>query len=251
MTQALASIDERTTTPARVALRWVEFAVLFVGAPLPFVLGWLPMRWLMPALLGFAAVCLAVLLMDRRFERRRLWHMAGLRRELPRIGVLFTVGVPAMAGLLAVLIGLRERGLIAMHENVQWFALPRQQPVLWWAIMFGYPLVSVYPQELIYRAFLFHRYRAILPTPTARVLAGAVVFGWVHIVFMSADPVTGLPVALCVLGGVLFGWSYERGRSLAAAWLEHGLYGCAVFTLGLGWLFYGGSVRAAAEAVGP
>jgi len=63
--------------------------------------------------------------------------------------------------------------------------------------------------------------------------------------------VTGLPVALCVLGGVLFGWSYERGRSLAAAWLEHGLYGCAVFTLGLGWLFYGGSVRAAAEAVGP
>lgn len=235
-----------TPEPAAVRVaRWVEFLVIFVGAPLPFVLGWVPMRWMMPALLLFALGCLAVLTLDKTFERRRLWHFAGLRQELWRMLGLFAIGVLGMAGLLAVLVALRERQLIAMHENVRWLALPMREPVLWLAIMVGYPLVSVYPQEVIYRAFLFHPYRTILPTPMARITASAAVFGWVHIVFMGGDAVTGLPVALCVLGGVLFGISYERGRSLAAAWFEHAIYGCAVFTLGLGWLFYGGSVPAA------
>jgi len=58
MTQALASIDERTTTPTRAALRWAELLILFVGAPLPFVLGYIPMRWLMATLLLFGLATL-------------------------------------------------------------------------------------------------------------------------------------------------------------------------------------------------
>lgn len=250
MTQALASIDERTTTPTRVALRWAELLILFVGAPLPFVLGYVPMRWLMATLLLFGLATLVYLLMDPGFERRALWNWRGLWREAKRVGLLFALGMALLAGLMAALTALRAAGVIDLHENVQWFALIRRNPALWAMIMIGYPIVSVYPQELIYRAFLFRRYRAILPTPATRVVASALLFGWVHVVFATADPATWLPVGLCTLGGLLFGYSYERGHSLAAAWLEHALYGCFVFTIGLGWLFYGGSVRAATQAAG-
>ncbi len=229
--------------PQRSATRWVEFFLLFVVAPLPFLVERSLMRWLMPTLLVFALLSLVYLVRHPKFDRRRLWSFTRLWREVPRIIGLFAIGVAALAGLLAGLILLREAGVIALHENVRWFALPRREPTLWAAIMLGYPIVSVYPQELIYRAFLFHRYRGILTTPRLRIAASAAVFGWVHVVFVSNGPATWLPVGLCVIGGALFAWTYERRGSLAAAWFEHAIYGCAVFTLGLGWLFYGGSVR--------
>ncbi len=250
MTEALAPIDERTTTPARAALRWAEFMIVFVGAPLPFVLGYVSMSWMMPTLLVFGLATLIYLLLDPGYDRRALWHWRGLWREAKRVGGLFLLGMALLAGLMAVLVGLRAAGLINLHENVRWFALPRRNAALWATIMLGYPIVSVYPQELIYRAFLFRRYRGILTTAVTRITASALVFGWVHVVFATADPTTWLPVGLCMLGGLLFGYSYERGKSLAAAWLEHALYGCFVFTIGLGWLFYGGSVREAAQAAG-
>ena len=39
-------------------------------------------------------------------------------------------------------------------------SLPRERPVFWGAIMVLYPLLSVWPQEVIFRRFLFYRYAA-------------------------------------------------------------------------------------------
>ena len=37
----------------------------------------------------------------------------------------------------------------------------------------------------------------------------------------------------------MFATTYQRYRSLALVCLEHAIYGCLIFTLGLGWYFYG------------
>jgi hypothetical protein len=49
--------------------------------------------------------------------------------------------------------------LIARNNR---FALVMKPPPLWAAIIVLYPIFSVYPQETIYRAFLFRRYRWVV-----------------------------------------------------------------------------------------
>jgi hypothetical protein len=39
----------------------------------------------------------------------------------------------------------------------------------------------------------------------------------------------------------MFAGDYARRRSLGLACLEHGLYGCLIFTIGLGRYFYTGA----------
>ncbi len=114
-------------------------------------------------------------------------------------------------------------------------SLPRHHPIFWLAIMVLYPVLSVWPQEVIYRRFLFHRY-ALVFGETGVVLASALAFGFAHVIFLNPIAVT-----LTTAGGVMFAWNYARERSLYLACLEHALYGCLIFTIGLGQFFYTGA----------
>jgi hypothetical protein len=62
---------------------------------------------------------------------------------------------------------------------------PRSNPLLWSLVMVLYPVLSVYPQGIIYRAFLFGRYRDLFGSGYAMVLASAIWFAYVHIVFRN------------------------------------------------------------------
>jgi membrane protease YdiL (CAAX protease family) len=114
-------------------------------------------------------------------------------------------------------------------------SLPREHPLFWLVIMGLYPVLSVWPQEVIYRRFLFHRYRALFGE-AGLIAASALVFGFGHIIFLN-----GIAVALTIAGGAMFAQNYARNRSLALVCLEHSLYGCLVFTIGLGRFFYTGA----------
>jgi uncharacterized protein len=203
-----------------------EFLILLIGIPLALFFGLaghlppLPLLWIV------AAYCLTVLLRDPAFDRRQLWNAAPLRRELPQILALFAAGVV----IVAVLVRLYAPSLF--------LALPRTHPGFWAIIMVGYPALSVYPQGLIYRAFLFHRYRRLLPgSPAARsailIGASAVTFSLMHILFHN-----WIALALTLPGGILFAARYANTRSLAVSSFEHALYGCLLFTIGLGQFFY-------------
>ncbi len=238
-------------TSGRQAWAWVEMMLLFVGVPLAFGMRWVPIRFLMPTLLLLFILALGFLLLDASFDRRRLW---GWRDAKPQWGPMlkrFAVLGPAMLGLVLVLRGLGDAGVLVVHENVQPFALPRRVPWLWVMILCLYPLFSVYPQEVLFRAFFHHRYRGLLLSARARVAVGGLLFGWAHLPFATAEPATWVTLPLTVVGGWLFGWTYEKGRGLSGPWLEHALYGGAVFTVGLGWLFYAGSVSAEPIPVAP
>jgi len=179
-----------------------------------------------PLLFLVFGFCLIVLRRDRSFDRRRLWNRGGVRGQLKPILLHF-----AAAGVALIAFTL----IIAPDHFLEF---PRRVPGIWLMVMVLYPVFSVYPQELVYRTFFFHRYRELFPGPWAMVLASALAFGWVHIVFGS-----WVSVVLSSLGGVLFARTYQRSESTLAAGIEHALYGCYVFTLGLGYYFYHGAAR--------
>ncbi len=205
-------------TAARRVVRLAELILLFGGIPTLMALRVVEVR-LWPALFVGGGGCLAALLLDRSFDRSRLWNFAGARAIFRGLLPLFGV---------AVVVALPERFL----------QFPRERPLVWLLVMLLYPLLSVYPQEIIFRAFFFHRYGEALGSRSAVIGASAIAFGYAHIILHNWVAVT-----LSVIGGALFAWTYERSRSLLAASIEHALYGCAIFTLGLGWYFYAGAVR--------
>ena len=120
------------------------------------------------------------------------------------------------------------------------FGFVRTHPLFWAAVMLLYPALSVYPQGIIYRVFFFERYRALFPGTAALIVASAAAFGYAHIIFRSP-----WPVALTFLAGLLFAWRYQSTESLLVSALEHALWGCYAFTVGLGILFYHGAGRMA------
>ncbi len=205
-----------------------ECAALFGMVPFLIQQGVLPLRLMMPMLMLFGVGCFAWLWFDPAFDRSRLWNAAGARREARRI--LRTLAVGAGALLVVTLVVMPERFL----------GFPRQAPGFWLAVMLGYPLISAYPQEVIYRAFFFQRYREIFTTRWSMIVASAASFGWAHVIFE-----TWMSVALTAVGGGLFAWTYTRSRSTLASAVEHGLYGDVAFTVGIGWIFYAGSVGVA------
>lgn len=207
------------------AIRLAEMLLLFLGVPTLMALRLIEVR-LWPALVVGGGACLAVLLMDRSFDRSRLWNYQGARGIFRGLLPLFGLSVVVLG--FGVIVALPERFL----------QFPRERPGIWLMVMLLYPLLSVYPQEIIFRAFFFHRYGPVFVRPGVTIGASAIAFGWAHIILHNWVAVT-----LSAIGGALFAWTYERSRSLLAASIEHALYGCAIFTLGLGWYFYMGAVR--------
>jgi len=171
----------------------------------------------LPAILLSGLVCLWLLLRDPSFDRRELWRAAAER----------THGRPLLArtAILCAIIA----AIMALWRPADFFALCRNHPQVWLAILVLYPPLSVYPQELVFRTFFFHRYGRLFRTPAARVVASAAAFGYAHILLHSA-----LVMALTALGGLLFATTYQRTRSLFLVTLEHAVYGCWLLTVGFG-----------------
>lgn len=200
------------------AVRALELVALFAGVPVALRLVRLPVPKLL-VLLVFTAGCLAVLLRDRSFDRATLGGWRRLRAAWPGMAARALVA----AGVVAAVVRLRHGELLD---------LPRHRWQLWLLILCLYPLVSAWPQELIYRSFFFHRYGALLGR-WGTVIGSGLAFGLLHVIY--ADPIA---VALTVPAGLVLSLHYRRTRSLAVVWVEHALYGTALFTLGLGRAFF-------------
>jgi membrane protease YdiL (CAAX protease family) len=202
---------------------WTELFVLFVGGPAVYVLDLIPLH---PFLIKFVAlaVFLIVLWRDSSFDRSLLWNARAAMPELKRILLTF-VGFAFLMLLSLVLV---------KQENL--FNFPRQSPLLWAAVLVAYPVFSVYPQEIIYRPFFFHRYHQLLSGKWAMIAASAVCFSYMHIIFENP-----LGIGLTLVGGFLFSLTYWKTRSTVAAAIEHSLYGLWAFTIGFGEYIYPGT----------
>jgi len=178
-------------------------------------------NWPIPFLLLAAIGALLVLRSDKSFTPQVLVRHAGMGRGFRKVLLL---DVP-----LLLLLGFAVR----LFAPQMLFSLVREMPRLWLLVMILYPVFSVYLQELLYRAYFFHRFKPIFGSGHAMIAASALLFGYVHIIFGN-----WIAISLTAFGGFLFGMTYRRSGSLLLACLEHALFGDFIFTIGIGQFFY-------------
>ncbi len=109
------------------------------------------------------------------------------------------------------------------------FCVPRNNLGLWVIILLVYTLLSVWPQEIIYRTFFFKRYGTLFRSRNLLIFVNAVIFSLAHLFFRNA-----LVIVLTFLGGLLFAYTYYKSNSTTLVSIEHALYGNWLFTVGMG-----------------
>lgn len=207
----------------RTAALWLELLALYAGIPLVLVA--FRQRLLMLAVLWLGSLAIHRFLKTRHnIAHPEEWNWAGFRAGARGVLIRFAI----LASLVTI--------AVWYFSPEMFLSFPRQRPVFWLLVMVLYPILSVWPQELIYRSFLFHRYRPIFGDQRGYIAASALAFGYVHFMFLN-----WIAPAMTVVGGTLFALSYRRHQSLALSCFEHALYGCLVFTLGLGAYFFTGA----------
>ena len=222
--------------------RILESILLYAGLPaiLAFLPQWIERRWgvrmnawVVPTLLLASAIAFACLRragLLARGEATRLRGVSG--RDWIRMLARFA----ACAALLTALLALYRPDWI--------LSFPRRNPRFWLAVCAAYPIVSVLPQGILYRALWEKRYAAGL-SRTASLLIGAAFFAWAHVVFRNV-----WACAFTFIGGLFFLTTYRRTGSLLFSGVEHALYGDFLFTIGWGAFFYEGTQAAVRAAAG-
>lgn len=200
------------------SLKALELILLFFGIPLGLYFDIFPFHKIIPLIIG-AAYAIALLIFDKSFNK----HEIGLNG--------FNKHGPMLSRSLGVLVILILATYIIVPDQL--FFLPRQITWLWVIIMLMYPVWSVIPQELIYRTFFFQRYRSLFKRDATLIIASAVSFSFMHIIFEN-----WVAIIFSLIAGIVLSIVYSRHRSLLGISLEHAIYGNIVFTTGLGTFFY-------------
>jgi uncharacterized protein len=219
----LLSLRAHFTSPSRRFLIWECLAIFLVLPSLMAVFAFYrPVLY--TALWLICVYCLLVLTAKPNFSWARLWHGEPWSKAMLRAALLRFVCLTVLA-----------IGLLLWFAPEKVFDFPRSRPQIWALVMLLYPLLSVVPQEMIFRSFFCTRYAPLLPQPLAMIAVNALAFGYVHIIMQN-----WVAPLLSVIGGVVFAVSYRQHKSLKWASIEHALYGCMLFTVGLGGFFFRG-----------
>lgn len=112
-------------------------------------------------------------------------------------------------------------------ENL--FLVVINKPKMWLVILFFYSLFSVYPQELIYRTFFFERYKNLFTNHIFLMVVNAFLFCLGHLFFKNT-----LVLVITFIGGIIFAITYQKTNSTLLVSIEHAIYGCWLFTVGMG-----------------
>lgn len=215
---------------------WLECIALFGLLPIPLYYlvltpaadfpmdlgGFEPRRMLFP--LAWLMAIVMMVRFVRKYPQRKIFpkiHWPDFKKHvLPRFI------------LSACIMGV----MVYLLEEARFLQFPRERTEIWAIIMVAYPLISVIPQEVIFRLFFFERYAPIFKGEWPMILASGLAFGHAHLMFNN-----NIAYFLSIAGGILFSMTYTKTRNLTLVWLEHALYGQFIFTVGLGWYFFTGA----------
>ncbi len=204
----------------------IELCVLYIGLPLLlYTQRDMLDGWVAPILLLLAAGCTVLLLKDDNFKHTQFWNRSAFCHHLRRTLTWFLPG--------ALVVGLL---FAALRPELLW-RLPLSHTDVWLILMITYPVLSVYPQEIVFRTFFFHRYHPLFRSSRTKVIASGVAFGLAHIIFGNwTAPFMTVPL------GLLCARTYARSGSTLQATLEHIIWGWFAFTVGLGWYAFSGAI---------
>ncbi|GAA4809528.1 CPBP family intramembrane glutamic endopeptidase [Litoribaculum gwangyangense] len=192
-----------------------EFFILFVLIPASFAIDF--SVWIKMVLGAFGFLYVVYILL--KVEKEKFIIVNNINWKLFWIETLVKLSIIASITILFVYISNLELLFVVIKNN----------PKLWFIILFVYSFFSVYPQEIIYRTFFFKRYRDIFKNSRTLILVNAMLFSWAHIFFKNS-----LVMILTFLGGILFAITFKKTQSTLLVSIEHAVYGCWLFTVGMG-----------------
>ncbi|MDX1285091.1 MAG: CPBP family intramembrane glutamic endopeptidase, partial [Draconibacterium sp.] len=152
-------------------------------------------------------------------------------RDLIRLGISKKEWL--RQGIAIIITGLFLTSYVLVFEPENLFNLPKGNPVIWIAMLFFYPIFSAYGQEVVYRKFIFMRYRPLFNKKCTMILASGISFSFVHIVFFSV-----LSLVLTFFAGIYLALVYDKTKSVMFTAILHGIMGFLIFTIGLGQHFW-------------
>ena len=193
----------------------IELFLLFVGIPISFALEFPIWIKMILGIFGFGYVVFILLRIEKnqfKISNNLNWKQFWKQTFLKLIGI-------------AIITSL----YMWVFDSSNLYSVIRNKPMLWVVILFLYSLFSVYPQELIYRTFFFQRYETLFRSEVLFILINAAFFSLAHLFFRNA-----LVMLLTFLGGILFALTFKKTKSTVLVSLEHAIYGCWLFTVGMG-----------------
>ncbi len=124
-------------------------------------------------------------------------------------------------------------GYIFLLDESLLFRFPLENFKFWFVLMVAYPLLSVLPQELVYRVFFFFRYKSLFKNNEKFLLIiNTLLFSFGHIVFHNIHS-----IFITAIVSPIFAFAYLK-RSFLTCLILHSIGGQIIFTLGLGKFFY-------------
>lgn len=201
-------------------LRYTEFLVLFIGIPM---LLYFDRHIIHPTILLMPVLLFVILILRYRtsFRASELVYIKISRKEW-----IINILVVIISAVLLL-------GATLIFSKDTLFNLPRKNPLIFIAFCFFYPLFSAYGQEIIYRTFLFHRYKLIFSSRAGFIMASSLTFSFIHIIYYS--PVS---MILTLFLGFYVSYVYWRTRSVLFTAILHGILGIIIFAVGLGQYFW-------------
>jgi membrane protease YdiL (CAAX protease family) len=198
-----------------IRYRLIEFFIIFILVPVCFALEFPIWIKMVIGLLGFAYIIYVLLKVENnkfKITQHLNWKQFWLRTLLK----------------LVVIAALTTVYMYFVDKN-NLFIVIKTKLMLWLMILFIYSIFSVYPQELIYRTFFFQRYESLFRSDLLFIITNAALFSLAHIFFKNA-----LVMLLTFIGGILFALTFKKTKSTLLVSIEHAIYGCWLFTVGMG-----------------
>ena len=198
-----------------IQYRLTEFFLIFILVPISFALSFAIWIKMVIGITGFLYVIYVLLRVENnKFKLREHINWTQFwQRTLIK---------------LIVIIAITTLYMFVVDINML-FIVVKTKPSFWLMILFIYSFFSVYPQELIYRTFFFQRYESLFRSNLVFILVNAAVFSLAHIFFKST-----LVMFLTFTGGILFALTFKKTKSTLLVSIEHAIYGCWLFTVGMG-----------------
>lgn len=193
----------------------LEFVILFIAVPISFAIEFSIWIKVVIALIGFGYVLYVLLKINK--NKLRIKNNLNWSKFFKQTSIKLLI--------IAILTTL----FVYFTTPSNLFLVLLEKPSLWLFILIIYSVFSVYPQELIYRTFYFQRYENIFKNKKVFIFINAIVFALAHLFFKNS-----LVIVLTFLGGLLFAFTFYKTKSTLLVTIEHAIYGCWLFTVGMG-----------------
>jgi membrane protease YdiL (CAAX protease family) len=193
----------------------IEFFVAFIVVPISFVLEYPVLFKMVIGVSGFLYILFVLLRVENnqfKIAKDLNWKLFWNQTLLKLLAIIILTTI-----------------YVWWFDKTNLFSAVLNKPLLWLAILFIYSVFSVYPQELIFRTFSFQRYEGLFKSKALFIFINAIVFSLAHLFFRNT-----LVLAITFLGGLLFGLTFYKTKSTLFVTIEHAIYGCWLFTVGMG-----------------